>query len=91
MLSSRKLTRITHQHGPKKFPGTPSHQHQLFIDPHVLLLAKGTGSSADSFDNSRKAANYFEIGCSFVDWNNPYDLSCREKAFCQKQCLCYIW
>lgn len=60
------------------------------MDLHVLL-AKGTGSSADSFDNSRKAANYFESGCSFFDWSNPYDLSCREKAFCQKQNLCYIW
>lgn len=92
MLSSRKLTSLLHTSMDQKISqGPQSHQHQLFIDLHVLLLAKGTGSSADSFDNSRKAANYFETGCSFVDWSNPYDLSCREKAFCQKQCLCYIW
>lgn len=54
-----------------------------------LLPAKGPGSSANSSGNSRKTANYFEIGCSFLGWSSPYDCSCRGKAPCQKQYLPY--
>lgn len=75
--------------GLKKFPGIPTSPHWNVTDPHVLILAKGTGSSADSFGNDRKPTNYFEIGCSFRGWSSPYDCSCRGKASCQKQYLCY--